>query len=253
MWRHSIKIPLILCLAAPALALFGTMVQASEDFARARMQMVNEIREMVRETRSYIGKDSLDERVIQAMGKVPRHEFVPDAIRSYAYENRALPIGDEQTISQPYIVALMTDLADIDENSEVLEVGTGSGYQAAVLAELAGHVYTIEIIDSLGKRARATLERLKYRNVTVRIGDGYHGWQEHAPFDAILVTAAPEKVPQPLIEQLKPGGKLVIPVGRPFGGQSLQVLEKNVAGEVVIKDVLPVGFVPLTGDHGESN
>ena len=204
---------------------------------------------MVRETRSYIGKDSLNERVIQAMARVPRHEFVPDAMRSYAYENRALPIGEEQTISQPYIVALMTDLADINKNSSVLEVGTGSGYQAAVLAELAGHVYTIEIIDSLGKRARATLERLNYQNVTVRIGDGYHGWQEHAPFDAILVTAAPEQVPQPLIEQLKPGGKLVIPVGRPFGGQSLQVLEKNAAGEVVIKDVLPVGFVPLTGDH----
>jgi len=215
------------------------------------MQMVNEIRVMVRETSSYIGKDSLNERIIQAMAKVPRHEFVPEAMRSYAYENRALPIGEEQTISQPYIVALMTDLADINENSRVLEVGTGSGYQAAVLSELAGHVYTIEIIDSLGKRARATLERLNYKNVTVRIGDGYHGWQEHAPFDAILVTAAPEQVPQPLIEQLKPGGKLVIPVGRPFGGQSLQVLEKNAAGQVVVKDVLPVGFVPLTGDHSK--
>ena len=231
----------------------GADVYANEDYSSARMQMVNEIRDMVRETRSYIGKDSLNERVIQAMARVPRHEFVPDTIRSYAYENRALPIGEEQTISQPYIVALMTDLADIDKNATVLEVGTGSGYQAAVLAELAGHVYTIEIIDSLGKRARATLERLGYRNVTVRIGDGYHGWPEHAPFDAILVTAAPEQVPQPLIEQLKPGGKLVIPVGRPFGGQSLQVLEKNAAGEVVIKDVLPVGFVPLTGDHEKSN
>ena len=249
MRSYSAKYLLLLLLAMQLLYQAGASVYANEDYSSARMQMVNEIRDMVRETRSYIGKDSLNERVIQAMARVPRHEFVPDAMRSYAYENRALPIGEEQTISQPYIVALMTDLADINKNSSVLEVGTGSGYQAAVLAELAGHVYTIEIIDSLGKRARATLERLNYQNVTVRIGDGYHGWQEHAPFDAILVTAAPEQVPQPLIEQLKPGGKLVIPVGRPFGGQSLQVLEKNAAGEVVIKDVLPVGFVPLTGDH----
>lgn len=211
--------------------------------------MVNEIRDMVRETSSYIGKKSLDERVIQAMARVPRHEFVPENMRSYAYENRPLPIGEEQTISQPYIVALMTDLAGVSEDAVILEVGTGSGYQAAVLAELAGHVYTMEIIESLGERARATLAKLDYQNVTVRIGDGYHGWPEHAPFDAILVTAAPEQVPQPLIEQLKPGGKLVIPVGRPFGGQSLKLLVKNSSGEIETRDILPVGFVPLTGDH----
>jgi len=229
--------------------MYGTLLYAVEDYARSRMQMVNEIREMVRETSSYIGKKALNERVIQAMGKVPRHEFVPDNMRLYAYENRPLPIGEEQTISQPYIVALMTDLADIGEDAIVLEVGTGSGYQAAVLAELAGHVYTIEIIESLGERARKTLTRLNYQNVTVRIGDGYHGWKEHAPFDAILVTAAPEQIPIPLIEQLKPGGKLIIPVGRQFGSQSLKVLEKKASGEIESKDILPVGFVPLTGDH----
>lgn len=250
---YQARFHLLLALAATVFGQFATPVYANEDYKRTRMQMVNEIREMVRETSSYIGKKSLNEKVIQAMARVPRHEFVPDNMRSYAYENRPLPIGEEQTISQPYIVALMTDLADIDEHAVVLEVGTGSGYQAAVLAELAGHVYTIEIIESLGERARATLARLKYQNVTVRIGDGYHGWPEHAPFDAILVTAAPEQVPQPLIDQLKPGGKLVIPVGRPFGGQSLKLLVKNSAGEMETKDILPVGFVPLTGDHGLSN
>ena len=233
-------------LTIPLLGLPGLPVCADDEYSGARMEMVNEIRAMVRETSSYIGKESLSERVIHAMAKVPRHEFVPASMRSYAYENRPLPIGAEQTISQPYIVALMSDLAGIDKNATVLEVGTGSGYQAAVLAELAGHVYTIEIIESLGLRARATLERLGYKNVTVRIGDGYHGWPERAPFDAILV-------PQPLLEQLKPGGRLVIPVGRPFSGQSLKVLVKKASGEIETTDVLPVGFVPLTGDHGESN
>ena len=253
MRKYPARFQLLLTVAVLVLALFATSIYAEEDYTRARMQMVNEIREMVRETSSYIGKKSLNERVIQAMAKVPRHEFVPDDMRSYAYENRPLPIGEEQTISQPYIVALMTDLADVDEDAVVLEVGTGSGYQAAVLAELAGHVYTIEIIESLGERARAILAKLNYRNVTVRIGDGYHGWAEHAPFDAILVTAAPEQVPQPLIDQLKPGGRLVVPVGRPFGGQSLKLLVKKESGEIETKDILPVGFVPLTGDHGLSN
>lgn len=240
-------------LAVPLLGLPGMPLYADDEYSGARMQMVNEIQAMVRETSEYLGKDALDERVIQAMARVPRHEFVPASMRSYAYENRPLPIGEDQTISQPYIVALMSDLADIDKNDTVLEVGTGSGYQAAVLGELAKHVYTIEIIKSLGVRAGAMLERLGYKNITVRIGDGYHGWPEHAPFDAILVTAAPEQVPQPLLEQLKPGGRLVIPVGRAFGRQSLQVLVKKASGEVETQDVLPVGFVPLTGNHGESH
>ncbi|MBF8269385.1 MAG: Protein-L-isoaspartate O-methyltransferase [Gammaproteobacteria bacterium] len=213
------------------------------------MQMVDEIQDMVRDTSEYLGKDSLSERVMQAIAKVHRHEFVPETLRPAAYENRPLPIGEEQTISQPYIVALMTDLADIQPDARVLEVGTGSGYQAAILAELALHVYTIEIIEPLGERARTTLARLGYENVSVRVGDGYHGWAEHAPFDAILVTAAPEQVPQPLIDQLKPGGKLIIPVGSPYRTQSLKVLEKHADGSIHTRDVLPVGFVPLTGDH----
>jgi protein-L-isoaspartate(D-aspartate) O-methyltransferase len=143
----------------------------------------------------------------------------------------------------------MSDLAEIDKDSIVLEVGTGSGYQAAVLAELAKHVYTIEIVEPLGKRAEEDLRRLGYDNITVKIGDGYHGWEEYAPFDAILVTAAPEKIPEPLIHQLKPGGKLVIPVGSQAGFQSLKVIEKDVDGEVKTRDVLPVGFVPLTREH----
>ena len=231
------------------LGMSGASLCASEEFREARMQMVNEIEEMVRDTSGYLGKSALNERIIQAMDKVPRHEFVPEDLKSAAYENRPLPIGEDQTISQPYIVALMTDLADIQPDAQVLEVGTGSGYQAAILAELAAHVYTIEIIEPLGIRARATLTRLGYQNVSVRIGDGYHGWMEHAPFDAILVTAAPEQVPQPLIDQLKPGGKLIIPVGSPYRTQSLKVLEKHADGSIHTRDVLPVGFVPLTRDN----
>ena len=233
---------LTLCLPVPVL-------YAREEYKEARMRMVDEIQDMVRDTSDYLGKDSLSERVIQAIAEVPRHEFVPETLRPSAYENRPLPIGEDQTISQPYIVALMTDLADIQPAARVLEVGTGSGYQAAILAELAAQVYTIEIIEPLGVRARTTLKKLGYQNVSVRIGDGYHGWAEQAPFDAILVTAAPEQVPQPLIDQLKPGGKLIIPVGSPFRTQSLKVLEKQADGSIRIRDVLPVGFVPLTGDH----
>jgi protein-L-isoaspartate(D-aspartate) O-methyltransferase len=235
-------------LAALVAGLAGPVVFGSEDYQEARMQMVQEIEAMVRDTSGYIGKKSLSDRIMLAMARVPRHEFVPESLRDAAYENRPLPIGEDQTISQPYIVALMTDLADIGAGARVLEVGTGSGYQAAILAELAAEVYTIEILQALGERARTTLARLGYQNVSVRIGDGFHGWEEHAPFDAILVTAAPEQVPQPLIDQLKPGGKLVIPIGRQFRTQSLRVLEKAADGSIRTRDVLPVGFVPLTRD-----
>jgi len=227
----------------------GASPGAGPDFDTARQQMIRDIEATARYTSDYIGTDTLDARVLEAMARVPRHEFVPAPQRRYAYDNTALPIGADQTISQPYIVALMTDLADVDERSVVLEVGTGSGYQAAVLAELARHVYTIEIVEELGQRAQQTLDRLGYHNVTVRIGDGYHGWREHAPFDAILVTAAPEEVPAPLIEQLKPGGRLVIPVGAQDRVQTLQVLIRDESGAVHTQEVLPVGFVPLTGDH----
>jgi len=224
-------------------------IYAVADFENDRQQMINDINEMVGFTSTYIGKSRLDSKVMAAMEKVPRHEFVPKSIRSMAYLNRPLPIGNGQTISQPYIVALMTDLAELTEDSIVLEIGTGSGYQAAVLAELVKHVYTIEIIEELGKRAERDLQRLGYTNISVKIGDGYHGWPAHAPFDVILVTAAPENVPSALIKQLKAGGKLIIPVGRQSSNQSLIVIEKDLNGDIQQRDILPVGFVPLTGDH----
>ena len=223
---------------------------AQDGYETAQRSMIADIREMVVDTRSYTGVAALDEKVMQAMAVVPRHEFVPPPLREFAYLNNPLPIGAGQTISQPYIVALMTHLMNVDKDATVLEVGTGSGYQAAILAPLARHVYTIEIIETLGRQAENTLARLGYDNVTVKIGDGYIGWEEHAPFDAIIVTAAPEEVPQPLIDQLKPGARLVIPVGPQHGYQSLQVLEKQLSGEVKVTDILPVGFVPFVkGDR----
>lgn len=231
------------------LILAENVVGESRDYDRLRAGMVLEIQAMVSDTRGYIGKKALGEEVITAMAEVPRHEFVPAAMRGYAYLNQALPIGHGQTISQPYIVALMTDMAEVDGDAVVLEVGTGSGYQAAVLSRLVRHVYTIEIIEPLGLEAQGTLERLGYDNVTVRIGDGYNGWKEHAPFDAILVTAAPERIPRPLIEQLSPGGRMVIPIGKAGGIQSLRVVEKDAEGEIQERDVLPVGFVPLTREQ----
>jgi protein-L-isoaspartate(D-aspartate) O-methyltransferase len=191
----------------------------------------------------------ISERTLSVIGMVPRHEFVPDEQKPYAYENRPLPIGADQTISQPYIVALMTDLAQLSKDDVVLEIGTGSGYQAAVLSELVGHVYTIEIVEVLGKRAAKTLQRLGYNNVTARIGDGYAGWPDHAPFDAILVTAAPEKIPEPLIEQLAVGGRIVVPVGAQYEAQTLQILTKKDDGTLLVEDVIAVRFVPFTRDE----
>ena len=218
------------------------------DYEAERRALVAEIERTVARTRAQTGLAALDARVLDAIGRVPRHELVPAALRARAYENRALPIGEGQTISQPYVVALMTHLAALGEEAIVLEIGTGSGYQAAVLAEIAREVYTIEIIEPLGRRAEAALARLGYRNVTVRVGDGYAGWPEHAPFDAILVTAAPEEVPAPLVEQLAPGGRLVVPVGAQGSAQSLRVIEKDAAGEVTETDILPVLFVPFLRD-----
>jgi protein-L-isoaspartate(D-aspartate) O-methyltransferase len=218
-------------------------------YEEKRQQMVADIQQMMKMTESSVGKASLDRRVEEAMMAVPRHKFVPLENRLYAYENTPLPIGHKQTISQPYIVALMTDLAAVTSESVVLEVGTGSGYQAAVLSELVSHVYSIEIVEALGLEAKSLLQDLGYDNVTVKIGDGYHGWPEHAPFDAILVTAAAEHIPEQLIQQLKPGGRLVIPVGEHYRTQSLRVLTKGPEGEIEQRDVLPVAFVPLTGKH----
>lgn len=231
-----------------AVRAFGQPAPAEPDYAARRADLVREVERNVRATRSYTDRRELDEQVMAALAAVPRHEFVPIELRDDAYQNRPLPIGQGQTISQPYIVALMTDLAGVDESSVVLEVGTGSGYQAAVLAEIVEHVYTIEIVEPLGRRAAETLERLGYDNVTVRIGDGYLGWPEAAPFDAIIVTAAPEQIPEPLIEQLAAGGRLVVPVGAQGQAQTLQWLEKDPAGGLRVVDVLPVVFVPLTRD-----
>lgn len=184
--------------------------------------------------------------VLTAMELVPRHLFVPGSERPQAYEDHPLPIGAGQTISQPYIVALMTSLLELEPDDRVLEVGTGSGYQAAVLARLAKEVYSIEIVPSLAKRARQTLEGLGYKNIHVRIGDGYQGWPDRGPFDAIIVTAAPPRIPEPLIRQLKTGGKMVIPVGNTY--QDLQVLTKRADGGFDRSNVLPVRFVPMTGE-----
>ncbi len=233
-----------------ALAWAGAAAAATEaDYAARRAALVEEIEGDVRATQRYLGRADLDPRVMAAIGATPRHEFVPEELRRDAYRNRPLPIGYGQTISQPYIVALMTDLLRLDEDDVVLEVGTGSGYQAAILGPLAKQIYTIEIVEPLGRTARARLERLGYANIEVRLGDGYYGWPEHAPFDAIVVTAASSHIPPPLIEQLKPGGRMVIPVGGRFLVQQLVLVEKDAAGAVTTWGVGMVRFVPLTGGH----
>ena len=188
-----------------------------------------------------------NKRVLDTMRKVPRHMSVPPRERRSSYADRPLPIGHGQTISQPYIVAFMTELLDPEPSHKVLEVGTGSGYQAAVLAELASEVYTIEIIEELGKPAKERLEKLGYENVEVKVADGYYGWEEHAPFDSIIVTCAAGHVPSPLIKQLKPGGRMCIPVGTVFGPQYLFIIVKQKDGSVKSRSVLPVRFVPLVG------
>ncbi len=190
-----------------------------------------------------------DDAVLRAMRNVDRHKFVPEEIRQQAYSDRPLPIGEGQTISQPYIVALMTELLELRKGDRVLEVGTGSGYQAAILAELADYVYTIEIIESLALSAERLLRELGYRNIDVKTGDGYIGWEEFAPFDAIIVTAAPTHIPQPLLDQLKEGGRLVIPVGDYY--QELKKITK-VKGQIKSQNVTPVVFVPMTGEHVKS-
>ena len=191
-----------------------------------------------------IARGVKDARVLQAVRKVPRHLFVPPADIDHAYMDSPLPIGESQTISQPYIVALMTELLQLKGNEKILEIGTGSGYQAAVLAEITKQVYSIEIVEKLGLRAKETLHNLGYKNIEIKIGDGYQGWKEKAPFDAIIVTAAPEITPPPLVEQLKEGGRLVIPLGEYF--QELYVLTKT-KGEIVKQSIIPVRFVPMTG------
>ncbi len=219
---------------------------ASETYEDRRLRLVREIETMARHLGGATGKGGFDQRVTAAMAAVPRHLFVPKRYEARAYDNRPLPIGHGQTISQPYIVALMTDLLELSPGRIALEIGTGSGYQAAVLAELGVRVYTIEIVKPLADSAAARLKALDYDGVTVRWGDGYLGWAAHAPFDAIIVTAAAGHIPPPLIAQLKPGGRMVIPVGPRFMTQQLVVVEKDATGKVRTKQLLPVVFVPLT-------
>jgi len=228
-------------------ALVEPLGAAPDEFAAARRRMVDEIVATARETRAQTGRPAFDERVMEAIAEVPRHAFVPADQVPLAYRNRPLPIGHGQTISQPYIVALMTDLARPLPGHKVLEIGTGSGYQAAVMARLTEAVYTVEIVEPLGREAAQRLKQLGIANVQVRLGDGYHGWEEHAPYDSILVTAAASHVPPPLVRQLRPGGRMVIPVGAPFMVQQLLLVEKTPDGAVTTRQILPVAFVPLTG------
>ncbi len=236
-------LPIAALLLGLAAALSGRPAAADDPLAAGRAQMIRVIEAST--LPAQLGK-RLDPRVLEAMGNIRRHEFVPQHLRDRAYVNRPLPIGYGQTISQPLIVALMTDLLAVEPGHTVLEVGTGSGYQAAVLAHLVRRVCTIEIVPELGRAAAERLQRLGYANVETRIGDGYYGWPSCGPFDAIVVTAAAGQVPPPLIEQLKPGGRMVIPVGGPFAIQHLVLVRKQADGTVTTRQLLPVRFVPFT-------
>jgi len=229
---------LLSCLYAPILT--------ADEYAGARQQMMNIVK---KDVALYLNDAALTPRVIQVMATIPRHEFVRKSEKPFAYENRPLPIGHGQTISQPFIVAIMTELLEVTPQSKVLELGTGSGYQAAILSSLADKVYTIEIIKPLGVMAAERLKRLGYDNVQVRIGDGYYGWKENGPYDAIVVTAAGSHIPPPLIKQLKVGGRMIIPVGSRFMTQQLLLIKKSEDGKIVTEQILPVRFVPLTGKH----
>lgn len=248
-FRRSVSITRSSFAWGALLTCFLALPAQGDAFDAARQNMVEEVLADASATAAYSGTAALSPHVVEAMRKVERHRFVPPALSSAAYLNRPLPIGHGQTISQPFIVALMTDLMKVGPGDRVLEIGTGSGYQAAVLAEIAKSVYTIEIIEPLGKEAGEQLRQLGYRNVTTRIGDGYYGWPEAAPFDAIMVTAAASHVPPPLIKQLKPGGRIVIPLGTQFMTQYLMVVEKKKDGSLINRQILPVRFVPLTGGH----
>jgi protein-L-isoaspartate(D-aspartate) O-methyltransferase len=217
----------------------------AQDYASQRVRMVAEVEAMYAATRADTGLAAMSPQVRAALAKVERHRFVPAGESSLAYRNHPLPIGSGQTISQPYIVALSTDLLEPQPGQRVLEIGTGSGYQAAILAEIVLKVYSIELIPSLGKEAAERLRTLGYANVEVRIGDGYAGWPERAPFDAIVVTAAAPRVPEALVAQLKPGGRMVIPVGASYEAQQLLLIVKRADGTVERRSVLPVRFVPL--------
>lgn len=240
-WKHYVVAGLLTLSALPPAAADGL-----DDERKALWDLVErQIGQLAHE----LGIDRLSPTVRTALMAVPRHEFVPPSQRSDAYENRPLPIGHGQTISQPLIVAAMTELLQVGPGDVVFELGTGSGYQAAVLDQMGAQVYSVEIVEPLGERARETLDRLGYTQVETRIGDGYEGWPEAAPFDAVIVTAAADHIPPPLIHQLKPGGRLLIPVGSRYQTQKLVLLTRDPGGQIQTRELIPVVFVPLTGRY----
>ena len=230
--------------------LTGSSGSAKKATDAAREGMIAAIEGHARSALGALEDGTIDTAVLDAMRQVPRDAFVPDDVRPLAYEDTPLPIGYSQTISQPFIVALMTDLLDVGPGDTVLEIGTGSGYQAAVLSPLVDRVYSIEIVPELGERAAVTLKEQGFDNVETRVADGYYGWAEAAPFDGIVVTAAAGQIPPPLVEQLEPGGRMVIPIGTPFSAQMLMLVEKQEDGRITTRQVLPVRFVPFTGAGG---
>jgi protein-L-isoaspartate(D-aspartate) O-methyltransferase len=245
--HHVDRVAKTLAASAAAVVLASSLPAATEDpVSAARAQMIERIELHAHDATDALGRDWIDPEVLAVMASLPRHEFVPDDQRAYAYADRPLPIGYGQTISQPFIVALMTDMLEVGPDDIVLEVGTGSGYQAAVLSRLVRAVHTIEIVPGLAETAKERLARLGYANVETYQGDGYYGVEQAAPFDAIVVTAAAGQVPPPLVAQLRPGGRMVIPVGGAFALQHLMLIEKDQDGRVHTRQTLPVAFVPLT-------
>lgn len=220
--------------------IFLLNLNAKDEFEDKRNSLLKEIKSQ---------KNNFNENVLKAMADVPRHLFVSKKLHSEAYENRPLPIGYGQTISQPYIVAFMSSIIEPKKNHKVLEIGTGSGYQASILAQIVNTLYSIEIIEPLSKKAKETIKKLNYSNIYLKVGDGYYGWEEHAPYDSIIVTAASSHIPPPLVKQLKAGGKMIIPVGSPFTTQHLILIEKDLNSSTKTTQILPVRFVPLTGKH----
>ena len=239
------KVKGVLALVIALSSIVGCNTEVKQEFCEEEARLSRARRDMIETQIKARGIE--DERLLKAMLRVERHRFVPDHIRHLAYTDRPLPIGEGQTISQPYIVALMTELLKLDGDEKALEIGTGSGYQAAILAELVKKVYTIEILEPLAKRSEKLLQDLGYENITVKHGDGFFGWEEYAPFDAIIVTCAPPHIPQPLIDQLAEGGRMVIPVGPEWRWQDLFVVER-IEGEIEKEKVAPVRFVPMTGE-----
>jgi protein-L-isoaspartate(D-aspartate) O-methyltransferase len=233
-----------------AASLASSSGSAQEVTEAAREEMIAAIEDHARSAPGALDDGTIDTTVLEAMRQIPRDAFVPEDVKAFAYEDTPLPIGYSQTISQPFIVALMTDLLDVGPGDTVLEIGTGSGYQAAVLSPLVDQVYSIEIVPKLGERAAATLEEQGLGNVETRVADGYYGWPEAAPFDSIVVTAAAGQIPPPLVEQLEPGGKMIIPIGTPFSAQMLMLVEKQEDGTITTRQILPVQFVPFTRAGG---